>query len=109
MALKMFQAWALAFKSKTELSFFVDVYNELKNSGMFTFSVTLECEADVEAYHSPHLLRRHPRIFSTLPQPLLGSTPTCACDVEQHSRLPTGNIIVGIVDWSSTRLVRARP
>jgi len=33
MALRLFQSWALAFKPKTELSFFVDVYNELKNSG----------------------------------------------------------------------------
>lgn len=33
MALRLFQSWALAFKSKSELSFFVDVYNELKNSG----------------------------------------------------------------------------
>ncbi|WVQ99978.1 hypothetical protein IAU59_007121 [Kwoniella sp. CBS 9459] len=33
MLLKTFQQWALAFQSKKELSFFVDVYNELKNSG----------------------------------------------------------------------------
>ncbi len=33
MALKFFQQWALAFESKKELSFFVDVYHELKNSG----------------------------------------------------------------------------
>lgn len=33
MALRLFQSWAIAFKSKPELSFFVDVYNELKNSG----------------------------------------------------------------------------
>lgn len=33
MALRLFQDWAIAFKSKAELSFFVDVYNELKNSG----------------------------------------------------------------------------
>lgn len=35
MALKHFQLWALAFKSKQELSFFVDVYNELKGSGEY--------------------------------------------------------------------------
>ncbi|KAK1927083.1 hypothetical protein DB88DRAFT_533845 [Papiliotrema laurentii] len=34
MALRLFQSWAIAFKSKPELSFFVDVYNELKNSGV---------------------------------------------------------------------------
>ncbi|WRT68369.1 uncharacterized protein IL334_005345 [Kwoniella shivajii] len=34
MLLKMFQQWALAFQSKKELSFFTDVYNELKNSGI---------------------------------------------------------------------------
>ncbi|WVQ68094.1 uncharacterized protein L199_006300 [Kwoniella botswanensis] len=34
MLLKLFQQWALAFQSKNELSFFVDVYNELKNSGI---------------------------------------------------------------------------
>ncbi|RSH88702.1 Vacuolar protein-sorting-associated protein 27 [Saitozyma podzolica] len=34
MALRYFQQWALAFESKKELSFFVDVYNELKNSGI---------------------------------------------------------------------------
>ena len=33
MALRYFQQWALAFESKKELSFFVEVYNELKNSG----------------------------------------------------------------------------
>jgi growth factor-regulated tyrosine kinase substrate len=33
MALKYFQDWAIAFQSKRELSFFVDVYNELKNTG----------------------------------------------------------------------------
>ncbi|KAL7422807.1 Vacuolar protein-sorting-associated protein 27 [Cryptotrichosporon argae] len=33
MALKYFQTWALAFESKKDLSFFVDVYHELKNSG----------------------------------------------------------------------------
>lgn len=33
MAMKMFQQWALAFRSKRELAFFVDVYNELKGSG----------------------------------------------------------------------------
>lgn len=36
MALKLFQQWALAFESKRELAFFVDVYNELKNSGKST-------------------------------------------------------------------------
>jgi growth factor-regulated tyrosine kinase substrate len=35
MALKYFQQWALAFEAKKELSFFVDVYNELKNSGTY--------------------------------------------------------------------------
>ncbi|WVF72778.1 hypothetical protein IAT40_007596 [Kwoniella sp. CBS 6097] len=34
MLLKTSQQWALAFQSKKELSFFVDVYNELKNSGI---------------------------------------------------------------------------
>ncbi|OCF42696.1 vacuolar protein sorting-associated protein 27 [Kwoniella heveanensis CBS 569] len=34
MLLKTFQQWALAFQSKKELSFLVDVYNELKNSGI---------------------------------------------------------------------------
>ncbi|WVR07579.1 hypothetical protein IAU60_004621 [Kwoniella sp. DSM 27419] len=34
MLLKQFQQWALAFKSKSELAFFVDIYNELKNSGI---------------------------------------------------------------------------
>ncbi|WWC71583.1 uncharacterized protein I206_105541 [Kwoniella pini CBS 10737] len=34
MLLKVFQQWALAFQSKKELAFFVDVYNELKNSGI---------------------------------------------------------------------------
>ncbi|OXC69142.1 vacuolar protein sorting-associated protein 27 [Cryptococcus neoformans] len=34
MLIKYFQQWALAFKSKSELSFFVEVYNELKASGI---------------------------------------------------------------------------
>ncbi|ORY35602.1 hypothetical protein BCR39DRAFT_511030 [Naematelia encephala] len=34
MAIRLFQSWALAFQSKKELGFFVDVYNELKNSGI---------------------------------------------------------------------------
>ncbi|WWC90727.1 uncharacterized protein L201_005664 [Kwoniella dendrophila CBS 6074] len=34
MLLKLFQQWALAFQTKRELAFFVDVYNELKNSGI---------------------------------------------------------------------------
>ncbi|WVQ81885.1 vacuolar protein sorting-associated protein 27 [Cryptococcus sp. DSM 104549] len=34
MLLQYFQQWALAFQSKQELSFFVDVYNELKSSGV---------------------------------------------------------------------------
>ncbi|KAK4688577.1 hepatocyte growth factor-regulated tyrosine kinase substrate, partial [Tremellales sp. Uapishka_1] len=34
MTLKLFQQWALAFKSKKELSFFVDVYEEMKSSGI---------------------------------------------------------------------------
>lgn len=33
MFLQLFQAWALAFQSKPALTFLVDVYNELKNSG----------------------------------------------------------------------------
>lgn len=33
MLIKYFQQWALAFKSKSELSLFVEVYNELKASG----------------------------------------------------------------------------
>lgn len=33
MFLQFFQTWALGFQSKPSLSFFVDVYNELKNSG----------------------------------------------------------------------------
>ncbi|EIW67290.1 hypothetical protein TREMEDRAFT_33875 [Tremella mesenterica DSM 1558] len=34
MALRMFQSWAIAFMSKKELSFVVDKYNEMKNSGI---------------------------------------------------------------------------
>ncbi|CAD6577391.1 MAG: Vacuolar protein-sorting-associated protein 27 [Tremellales sp. Tagirdzhanova-0007] len=34
MALRMFQQWALAFQPKRDLVFLVDVYNELKNSGV---------------------------------------------------------------------------
>ncbi|WWD19042.1 hypothetical protein CI109_103500 [Kwoniella shandongensis] len=34
MLLKNFQQWALAFESKRELGFFVDIYKELKNSGV---------------------------------------------------------------------------
>ena len=33
MALQYFQMWALAFESKRELSFLVDVYREMKSSG----------------------------------------------------------------------------
>lgn len=33
MALQMFQAWALAFDSRRDLAFLVDVYNDLKNGG----------------------------------------------------------------------------
>lgn len=33
MFLQLFQSWALGFQSKESLSFFVDVYKELKNSG----------------------------------------------------------------------------
>ena len=33
MALRLFQQWAVAFRDKRDLSFLVDVYNELKNSG----------------------------------------------------------------------------
>lgn len=55
MALRLFQQWALAFQSKRELSFLVDVYNELKNSGKSTIS----------RYHSPltirHQIPRSPR------------------------------------------------
>lgn len=34
MALRFFQQWAVAFQSKPALAFLVDVYNELKNSGI---------------------------------------------------------------------------
>lgn len=34
MALRMFQQWALAFESRRDLAFLVDVYHELKNSGV---------------------------------------------------------------------------
>jgi growth factor-regulated tyrosine kinase substrate len=34
MALRYFQTWAMAFQPKRELAFLVDVYNELKNSGI---------------------------------------------------------------------------
>jgi hypothetical protein len=35
MALKDFQQWALAFESKRELSFFTDMYKELKLAGEY--------------------------------------------------------------------------
>ncbi len=34
MSLRMFQSWALAFEKKRELAFFVDAYNDMKNSGI---------------------------------------------------------------------------
>jgi growth factor-regulated tyrosine kinase substrate len=43
MALRYFQQWALAFESKKELSFFVDVYNELKNSGAWRVASPPPC------------------------------------------------------------------
>lgn len=41
MFLQLFQSWALGFKSKESLSFFVDVYNELKNAGTSCYSAPL--------------------------------------------------------------------
>jgi growth factor-regulated tyrosine kinase substrate len=34
MALGLFQQWAIAFQNKKDLAFLVDVYHELKNSGV---------------------------------------------------------------------------
>ena len=35
MAVQLFQSWAMAFKSKRELQFLVDAYNDLKNAGEY--------------------------------------------------------------------------
>jgi len=52
MALRLFQSWALAFKPKQELSFFVDVYNELKNSGEFVIWLSVpSADTQVSGFH----------------------------------------------------------
>jgi len=107
MALRLFQSWALAFKPKQELSFFVDVYNELKNSGELLCNYI--AEAHVQAFLSHHHQRRPRRIFSIPRQRLHGWIRMCACDVEPLSHSPTGNTIAGIVVWSLIRLAPAKP
>lgn len=53
MAIKYFQQWAVAFKPKRELSFFVDVYNELMNSGTFGKLPCHPSVTDISRYRLP--------------------------------------------------------
>jgi len=96
MTLKLFQQWALAFQSKRELVFLVDVYKELKNSGM-PIKVGQKRKADndqVSLSLHRHLTPPPTSCPPRLPPP--GSTPTCACDVALRSPSLIGNTIAEI-------------
>lgn len=72
MAMKLYQSWALAFQAKKDLSFFVDRYNEMKNSGEHIpglFWLSADCKVSTSRHH----LRPHLHTSSIPPLPRHGS------------------------------------